>query len=49
MQTTDDTKPARDSQTVELASPSEIGLLALAVGAVATVLFRRRRRRRANS
>jgi hypothetical protein len=39
-------KQKDDAQLVELASPSEVGLLALALGAVAAALFSRRRRRK---
>jgi hypothetical protein len=45
MATTED-KTSRDPQLVELASPSEVGLLALAVGALAGLLLSRRKRRR---
>jgi hypothetical protein len=47
METTENKTPSRDPQLVELASPSEIGLLALGLGALATALFSWRRRSQA--
>ncbi|MEU4421806.1 hypothetical protein AB0F81_14365 [Actinoplanes sp. NPDC024001] len=46
MEINEETETNRDAQLVELASPSEVGLLALAAGALAAALFAWRRRRR---